>query len=285
MAKPIIAALLCRLTGAPLIVASAYPVDLSVDNLYPDYAQALGVDAEHALGRVAAIAGDAGVAVRTMAIPAGESLARAVYALAETVDAKMLVIGSARRWLMGRVLPSAVTDRLLHGAPCPVAVAPTGFSFADADAGLELIGVAFTDTPDGHAAVAMARALAGPARAAVRVLTVADPLADGSICRVAEAVLRRGIDAVPHARSAGGEILSGHPADALAAASEDFGLLVCGARGYGPVRTVLLGATSHSLVRKAGCPVLVVAPGTARHEVSRASISTRVGTFGAVATS
>jgi nucleotide-binding universal stress UspA family protein len=173
------------------------------------------------------------------------------------------------------VLPSAVTDRLLHRAPCPVAVAPVGFSFADADAAPRLIGVAFTDTPDGHAALAMALALAGPARAGVRVLTVADPLVDGRTGRVAKAVLRRGIDALPSARSAGGEILSGQPADALAAASGAFGLLVCGARGYGPVRTVVLGATSHSLVRKAACPVLVVPPAAQHYAASRDSIRGR----------
>ena len=39
-------------------------------------------------------------------------------------------------------------------------------------------------------------------------------------------------------------------------------MLVCGSRGYGPVRTLLLGGTSHGLVRKAACPVLVVAPGS-----------------------
>ena len=95
---------------------------------------------------------------------------------AEETDAKLLVIGSSARGPIGRVLPSAVTDRLLHGAPCPVAVAPVGFTFEDAAAGPGLIGVAFTDTPDGHAALAMARALAGRARARVRVLTVAPPL-------------------------------------------------------------------------------------------------------------
>ncbi len=71
------------------------------------------------------------------------------------------------------------------------------------------------------------------------------------------AELRHGTDGVPENRSAGGEILSGRPAAALAAASEGLGLLVCGSRGYGPLRTLMLGGTSHALVRKAACPVLV----------------------------
>ena len=50
----------------------------------------------------------------------------------------------------------------------------------------------------------------------------------------AATVLRRGLDAVSVGRSAGGEILTGDPAEALAAASADLDLLVCGSRGYGP---------------------------------------------------
>lgn len=73
-----------------------------------------------------------------------------------------------------------------------------------------------------------------------------------------EAVLARGLDAVRIGRSAGGEIVFGEPAEALAAASNDLDLLVCGSRGCGPIRSLLLGSTSHSLVRNAACPVLIV---------------------------
>ena len=184
----------------------------------------------------------------------------------------MLVIGSSLRGQLGRVLPGAVTDRLLHGAPCPVAVAPKGFSFADAT-GPRLIGAAFIDTPAGHAALGTACTLASRARGLVRVLTVCEPpnpVVTGMLDALAleqvrtsrqntvEAVLARGLDAVRIGRSAGGEILSGQPAEALAAASQDLDLLVCGSRGSGPIRSIFLGSTSHSLVRKAACPVLIV---------------------------
>jgi nucleotide-binding universal stress UspA family protein len=36
---------------------------------------------------------------------------------------------------------------------------------------------------------------------------------------------------------------------------------VCGSRGHGPLHTLLLGGTSHALVRRAACPVLVVPEG------------------------
>ena len=46
--------------------------------------------------------------------------------------------------------------------------------------------------------------------------------------------------------------------------SEHVGLLVCGSRGYGPLRSVLLGGVSRGLVDGAHCPVLVLPRGTVR---------------------
>jgi len=299
MAKPVIAAvdplredvapaalglLLARLTAAPLVLAAAYRIDSYVDSSYPEYASASRRDAEHAISRVAdlvARAPGAPTAVTTAVTPAVGSATHALHDLVEREQARLVAIGSSGRGRAGRVLPGAVTDRLLHGAPCPVAVAPLGYSFEDAGADLRLIGVAFTDTPDGHAALSTASMLAIRAHAFVRLLTVAEPLHPMMTATLdamaledvrsarqtkAEATLGRGLDAVPASRSAGGEILSGDPSDTLAAASADLDLLVCGSRGYGPTRTLLVGGTSHALVRKAACPVLVVPPSSApRH--------------------
>jgi len=302
MSKPIIAAvdplredvapaalglLLARLTSAPLVLAAAYPVDVYVDSLYPEYAHNSRRNAEEAMRRTGALVEQTAgtpVAVATAVTPTAGFPARALHGLASREEAAIIVIGSSERGRLGRALPSAVTDRLLHGAPCPVAVAPVGFTFDDAAAGVRLIGAAFTDTPDGRAALATACMLARSARALVRVLTVVEPLhplMTGTLDAMAredvrdardaaaEATLRRGLDSVSAGRSAGGEILSGDPADALAAASADLGLLVCGSRGYGPIRTLLLGGTSHALVRKAASPILVVPPGSSSHEAER----------------
>jgi nucleotide-binding universal stress UspA family protein len=270
---------LARLTCAPLLLAGAYPVDLHVDSVYPELSSTFPADVEQAKRRFGARveqAPGARVPVATTVAASAGFPARALHDLAEREAAILVVLGSSQRGHVGRMLPSAVTDRLLHGAPCPVAVAPPGFSLEDAD-GPRLIGVAFTNTPDGHAALARACTLAARARGLVRVLTVSerlDALITGALETVAlgyvrsarddtaATVLRRGLDAVPAGRSAGGEILTGHPADALAAASHELDLLVCGSRGYGPLRTLLGGGTSHALVRKAACPVLVVPPGS-----------------------
>lgn len=264
--------MLAKLTSASLLLAGALPAGSPFD----DPAGAAREEAEASIRRVHALVEDAAaqsVTIETVLVPCSGSPATALHELAEGEQAGMLVIGSSRRDRLGRVLPGAVSDRLLHGTPCAVAVAPKGFSFADALGGPRLIGVAFVDTPAGHAALGRACTLASRARGLVRVLTVCqpphpaingmlDPLADEPFREgpkhAVEAALARGLDAVRIGRSAGGEILSGRPAEALAAASHDLDLLVCGSRGYGPIRSLLLGSTSHSLVRKAACPVLIV---------------------------
>ena len=51
------------------------------------------------------------------------------------------------------------------------------------------------------------------------------------------------------------------PADVLIRVSEHLDLLVCGSRGYGPLRAVLLGGVSRRLAAEARCPVIVLARG------------------------
>lgn len=246
--------MLAKLTSGSLLLAAAFPADSTPDD--PRGA---------AIRRVRALVEDAAaqsVRVDTVLVPCSRSPATALRELAEGEHAGMLVIGSSRRDRLRRVLPGAVTDRLLLGAPCAVAVAPKGFSFADALGGPRLIGVAFVDTPAGRAALGRACTLASRARALVRVLTVREPpnpVLAGMLDPPADEQFREGREhAVGIGRSAGGEILSGEPAEALAAASHDLDLLVCGSRGYGPIRSLLLGSTSQALVRKAACPVLIV---------------------------
>jgi nucleotide-binding universal stress UspA family protein len=51
--------------------------------------------------------------------------------------------------------------------------------------------------------------------------------------------------------------LEGTPGEALAEESSELDLLVTGSRGYGPRAAVLLGTTTHSLMRTAACPGLI----------------------------
>ena len=53
----------------------------------------------------------------------------------------------------------------------------------------------------------------------------------------------------------------GDPAETLVDLSARMDLLVCGSRGYGPVRAVLLGSVSRRVVGEARCPVIVLPRG------------------------
>ena len=55
---------------------------------------------------------------------AGVGAAIALQRTAEEQHADLLVLGSSHRGAVGRVLVGSVTEETLHGAPCPVAVAP-----------------------------------------------------------------------------------------------------------------------------------------------------------------
>jgi nucleotide-binding universal stress UspA family protein len=59
----------------------------------------------------------------------------------------------------------------------------------------------------------------------------------------------------------GHRLLDGDPAGELARASSGLDVLVVGSRGYGAVRTVLLGSVARELVRTSACPVVVVPRG------------------------
>ena len=67
-----------------------------------------------------------GTAVACRELP-GTSAAHALHELSETEDAGLLVVGSTRRGAVGRVLPGSTAQRLMHGAPCPLAIVPAGW--------------------------------------------------------------------------------------------------------------------------------------------------------------
>ena len=61
-------------------------------------------------------------------------------------------------------------------------------------------------------------------------------------------------------------LLEGAVVDSLAALGpNDVDVLVCGSRGYGPVRRVLLGGVSAPLIRRARLPVTVVPRATSTY--------------------
>jgi nucleotide-binding universal stress UspA family protein len=205
------------------------------------------------------------------AVP-GVSPVRGLHEAAETLDAALLVLGSSHRGRLGRVMPGGVGERMLHAAPCAVAIAPRGYG--GAVDGVRRIGVGFVDTPEGHEALGAAAALAVLGGATVSSYTVLEAPPIGPVATTpgwvpppddeplrakrAEAQAELARASVPPDVLRSAEVLDGDAAGALAAVSSELDLLICGSRGYGPLRAALLGGTSTRLAHLCACPLLII---------------------------
>jgi nucleotide-binding universal stress UspA family protein len=261
---------LAQATGDPLLVACVYPEGRRSS---PEAAAAVRGPAGKALEAAGALAEEATAEYRT--VPSG-SPARGLAELAEEEDAAMVVVGSHRGGAIGRVASGGTAERLLHGSHCPVAVAPRGYRQRVTDK-LRRIGVAFVDTPDGHEAVRHAAGLAARSGLPLTVFSVVgvhpnwfvpeavrpeEETVPIEVRKDYQEALDRVLAGLPDGVQATGELLYGEVVDELSMVGErGVDLLVCGSRGYGPVRRVLLGTVSSALVRQASVPVLVVPRG------------------------
>jgi nucleotide-binding universal stress UspA family protein len=210
--------------------------------------------------------------VTTHAI-ADRSPARALHALAERDDAALIVVGSTHRGRVGRVLPGGTADRLLHRAPCPVAIVPIDYRKRSREH-MTSIGVGYDGTQESRAALNAAAQIARALAASLRVVRVFDAAWDATpalmasghgyvavhrrLQRRAREDLERLLAGLPEATVAEAVFPPGRPPRELVTQSAGVDLLVLGARGQGPLRAVLSGSVSHIVVRDAACPVIVV---------------------------
>ena len=264
-----------RFTGAPLTVLS---VTARAEAAAAELDQDLCGDASGALALLEPELEAAGIAVECRELP-GRTAASALHEAAETQAAGLVVVGSTRRGTVGRILPGSTADRLLHGAPCPVAVVPHDWVTRGE---LQTIGVAYVDTNEGREALRGAHALARRAGATLRAITVMKvspwwhseteagtavslpkTMADveGEHRVQAEAALRRQVAELGTDVAIEAEVFIGEPAEALTTVSGNLDLLVMGSRGYGPLKAVLLGGVSRQVAAQAHCPVIVLPRG------------------------
>jgi nucleotide-binding universal stress UspA family protein len=202
----------------------------------------------------------------------GVAVAAALHSFAEELEADAIVVGSSERGGIGRVLPGGVGERLLHGAPCAVVVAPREHAERGSD-GIELIGVGYDGEPESRNALAAAEQLAPRLHAELRLIGVVgsmDPrdVLGGRMPPVHEdlkAETEEALAAMPDGVEATATLLEGEPAEVLAEQGAELDLLVIGSRGYGPLRHALLGGESGEVIRTARCPVMVVPRGAHPH--------------------
>jgi nucleotide-binding universal stress UspA family protein len=268
-----------RFTGAPLVIASVCAGSAVRDGSAAGRLdEDLAADASGALDEVDRELDAEGIAVEFRQID-NTSAARALHEAAEAQEAGLLVVGSTTRGAIGRVLPGSTAERLMHGAPCPIAIVPHEW---EAGGGLNTIGVAYVDTDEGREALRGAHALARRTGAKLRVLTAVKaglsaygateattPVQagkgitdiEGELRTQAEKALRRQTEALGDGVPVETDAFVEDPADVLIRVSENLDLIVCGSRGYGPLRAVLLGGVSRRLAADARCPVIVLPRG------------------------
>ena len=179
------------------------------------------------------------------------------------MNADLLVVGSCSYGVLGRAMLGDATRGALNGAPCAVAIASRGYGAQSTP--ITKIGVAYNESPESEAALAMARELAAATGATVHALEVVSipslayagyvgpAFGEGLEMMLAEAATR--MKRLPGVE---GEAALGIAGEELAAFGERIDMLVVGSRGYGPMRRLVLGSTSDYLERHARCSLLVL---------------------------
>jgi nucleotide-binding universal stress UspA family protein len=204
---------------------------------------------------------------------ASTSAAHGLADLAEDVEAAMVIMGASREAGLTRSLLGSSTERLLQGTTVPVTVAPPSWRRAAPDR-VAHIGVAYIDTRDAHEAlrVAVRAALRIPARLTLYSVVGRSPERYSYLVGRREeqaffdmarntfsSALEFATAGVPPELEPQAVLLEGAVVESLAALGpDDVDMLVCGSRGYGPARRVLLGGVSSRLIRRARLPVTVV---------------------------
>jgi nucleotide-binding universal stress UspA family protein len=204
------------------------------------------------------------------------SVARGLERVVARERRDVLVIGSSRHAVEGRVRIGKRTRQLLGHAGCMLAVAPRGMHHRP-DVRLTRIGVGYDAGPEAEAALRAAGSLARIADAQLSVCAVVDdrgippidwstveggpPVAErdryvrADIDLMRERALESGKAVDPEAEI---DVRHGRPADALLELSRAVDLIVIGSRRWGPVARLLLGSTGEALLHDASCPILVV---------------------------
>jgi nucleotide-binding universal stress UspA family protein len=263
-----------RAAGEPVTFVAVYPghAPLGAGRVDAEWVAYNREEAERILTEAKGLVGE-GLPASFHAL-AADSASHGLHDLVEGLrdDPAVVVLGSRKSRGSRRTNPGSTAERLLQGSPAAVALVPWGYDAAP-DQGLGRVTVAYVATADGNVALTTATKIAERLHARLDVVSVVPDTrvvpSLGDVRRFGQeqrAAYQESLDAavagLPATVAPRGRLLDGPTVDALADLTPDeTDLLVCGSRGYGPARRVLLGGVSSRVLRHARVPVVVVPRG------------------------
>lgn len=268
---------LCHALGATPLLVNVHPAAF-------DYPSQAHVDAEwraYLAAESRAVLAEAAEVMRTRyrwsevatMVAGHKSSGQGLADVAEAEGADLVVIGSAPGASMGRFQIGSTADKLLHGSPVPVAVAPAGYRRA-APARLGRVVVGFQNTPESRQTVALGAQMAEAADVPLRLLSVLvrHRVYGSKLGSSAES----GVIAELAAQTEAGQedalrsVSISQPTDAVTSIAdspmgalrrlewEGDELLVLSSAVGGPLRRVFLGDMTYKLLRATPVPALVL---------------------------
>ncbi len=247
---------LARLLLAPdgkLALAHVHGGDPRMRTLNPEYGVAERAETGELLKQVRS---EAGVEAELLSV-GSLSVGRGLHKIVAHHGADLLVLGSHRHSMFGRITLSDHLGEALNGATCPVAIAPGGY--ADRASGLSSVGVGYDGSPESEHALQLGRRLASTTGAKLSAFQVVGFVYDD---RPSRANVERAIARAEERLAALGGVephaAFGDNAEELALYGASVDLLIVGSRGYGPVGSLVHGSTSRRLAHISRGALLVL---------------------------
>jgi nucleotide-binding universal stress UspA family protein len=200
----------------------------------------------------------------TLILAEGEPLAE-ILRLQQTHDARLLVVGSAARTTVDRVLQRSLSADLVREAPCPVVIITDAAQLADHGQ----VVAAYDGSEHSLRAARHGAALAAALRQELVLVHVVAPgetglRADEELARELDEAARACAATTPGATDPNFEVVVEHgdPSDRLieVARARAASLIVVGSRGRGALTAAVLGSVSAGVVRVSDRPVVVAGP-------------------------
>jgi osmotically-inducible protein OsmY/nucleotide-binding universal stress UspA family protein len=236
----------------------------------------IGSDAERqrfGLERLRRLRDEAGVSAEIARVQA-HSVRRGLYDVACDSAADLIVIGASEEPRPARGLPGSAVHELLEDPPCPVAVAPRGYS-AHAGA-LQRIGVAYDETPESDQALAVARKLAAQSHASLSAYeAIGRPVYARDIWNV-EGEIDQDVRAAAQRIAALGDVaafadVADDAVEGLRRYGANVDLLVLGPHKPHPPDRLMQHSTAQRLADNPPAPLLVLARAAAPRSERRGS--------------